>query len=97
MPYQCALTPALGRGVLITGSTSLKNSIFSGLRVVGLVGAVRPVHSAPQWQPDQPKYESGITKDIIIQMDDALAPGSSIFRYSIYIFGINDRSQFGDT
>jgi uncharacterized protein len=53
-------------------ATLLKCSVLTGLLVVGQAGAAELLHSAQQWQPDPPKYEFELTKDLDVPMDDGV-------------------------
>lgn len=52
--------------------TLLKSSILVGSLMIGQGGVAEPLRSALQWQPDPPKYEFELTKDLDIQMDDGV-------------------------
>jgi uncharacterized protein len=54
------------------GLTLLKSSILVSSLVIGQGGVAEPLRSAPEWQPDPPKYEFELTKDLDVQMDDGV-------------------------
>src|ERR1700733_2523579 len=52
--------------------TLLKSSILVGSLMIAQGGVAEPARSASQWQPDPPKYEFELAKDLDVQMDDGV-------------------------
>jgi predicted acyl esterase len=63
--YRTALLP-------VYGITLVRSSIAVALLVIGQLCMAEPLRSAPQWQPDPPTYEFGLTRDLDVQMDDGV-------------------------
>jgi predicted acyl esterase len=44
----------------------------TALLISALIGTAEPAQPVPQWQPDPPKYEFDLTKNLDVQMDDGV-------------------------
>jgi predicted acyl esterase len=49
-----------------------KSATFTACLLVGQQGIAEPARSAPHWQPDPPKYEFDLARDLDVQMDDGV-------------------------
>lgn len=59
--------------------SALWSSIVVGLLGIGQQSVAAQLRSAPQWQPDPPKFDFGLTKDLDVQMDDGVHLGVDVY------------------
>lgn len=60
-------------------ATLLRSAICAVLFLIGQFGAAEPSRSAPQWQPEAPRYGFRMTKDVDVRMDDLVQLSADVY------------------